>query len=553
MSTLFEIADRHVAETAALDPIAATHLGIPGFDDQLTDYSPAGVEARANLARQTCGELDRLEGVDAESVGAAVMRERLETELAWHDLDEHLRPLAVIGSPVSNIRSVFDLMATETASDWEQIAQRMNSVPDALDSLRASLEAGRDAGTVAARRQALACAKQAATWGEPDSDTAFFAGLAEQGAETAADPEALQRAAEHASEAYAALATYLRDDYARDANEHDAVGAERYAILARGYNGCNLDLRETYQWGWDELARLNDQMARVAPRIVSGAGIAEAVAYHEGPDGPAVEGTDQLQIWLQELIDTTIEAMDGTHFDIAEPVRICEAMIAPPGGAAAQYYTPPSEDFSRPGRTWYPPQGKTRFPLWREVSTCYHEGVPGHHLQVGQVTYLADRLDRFQRTLAWTSGHGEGWALYAERLMEELGYLDDPAYELGMLSAQALRAARIVVDIGLHLELPIPEDDPDHGGETWRPELALPFLVERSLVEAEFLRSEVDRYLGLAGQAISYKVGERVWLECRADARRRHGADFDLKAFHTYALDLGNMGLDLLADRLALF
>ena len=108
-------------------------------------------------------------------------------------------------------------------------------------------------------------------------------------------------------------------------------------------------------------------------------------------------------------------------------------MIAPPGGAAAMYYTGPTEDFSRPGRTWYPTLGKTRFPLWGEVSICYHEGVPGHHLQVAQVRYLADTLSRFQRTLAGTSGHGEGWALYAERLMGELGYLDDPAYELGML------------------------------------------------------------------------------------------------------------------------
>ncbi len=119
------------------------------------------------------------------------------------------------------------------------------------------------------------------------------------------------------------------------------------------------------------------------------------------------------------------------HFDIPEPVQRVEAMIAPPGGAAAMYYTGPAEDFSRPGRTWYPTLGKTRFPLWGEVSICYHEGVPGHHLQIGQVRYLADTLSRYQRTLAGTSGHAEGWALYAERLMGELGYLDDPAYELG--------------------------------------------------------------------------------------------------------------------------
>jgi uncharacterized protein (DUF885 family) len=250
-------------------------------------------------------------------------------------------------------------------------------------------------------------------------------------------------------------------------------------------------------------------------------------------------------------MDRTVAELDGTHFDIPEPVKQVEAMIAPPGGAAAMYYTPPAEDFSRPGRTWYPTLGKSRFPLWKEVSICYHEGVPGHHLQVAQVLYLADELTRFQRALAWSSGHGEGWALYAERLMGELGYLDDAGDELGMLAAQAMRAMRVVVDIGLHLELPIPDGEPYHGGETWTPELALPFAIENSKMPADFMASEVDRYLGWPGQAISYKVGERVWLRARDDARRRVGDRFELKAFHRHALDLGNMGLAQLEREIA--
>ena len=140
-------------------------------------------------------------------------------------------------------------------------------------------------------------------------------------------------------------------------------------------------------------------------------------------------------------------------------------------------------------------------------------------------------------------GHAEGWALYAERLMGELGYLDDPAYELGMLRAQAMRAVRVVVDIGMHLELSIPERERYHGGETWTPELALPFVIERSWFPEDFMRSEVDRYLGMPAQAISYKVGERVWLGARDAAKAHAGAAFDLKEFHRHALDLGPMGL----------
>jgi len=185
------------------------------------------------------------------------------------------------------------------------------------------------------------------------------------------------------------------------------------------------------------------------------------------------------------------------------------------------------------------------------VSICYHEGVPGHHLQIAQVRYLADSLTRFQRTLAGTSGHAEGWALYAERLMGELGFLDDPAFELGMLRAQAMRAVRVVVDIGMHLQLRIPAHERHAPGEVWTPELALPFVIERSKFPEDFMASEVDRYLGLPGQAISYKVGERVWLQARDDARARHGAAFDLKEFHRAALDLGPMGLAQLETELA--
>src|SRR6202020_1679793 len=111
----------------------------------------------------------------------------------------------------------------------------------------------------------------------------------------------------------------------------------------------------------------------------------EAIEQLESDPELVIDGVEAFLQWNQELIDTTISALDGVHFDIAAPIRRCEAMIAPPGGAAAMYFTGPSEDFSRPGRTWYPTLGKTHFPLWREVSICYHEGVPGHHLQVARV------------------------------------------------------------------------------------------------------------------------------------------------------------------------
>jgi uncharacterized protein (DUF885 family) len=561
-SPVYDLAEHYVERFAALDPLAATGEGIGGHDHEMTDFSPDGAAERAELDRATLRALDAIareqdeaQG-DADRIAAEVMRERLELALVEYDAGERLRDLRVLGSPVQTVRMAFDLMARDTADDWAVLAERMALVPQGLSSIEAALAEGAAEGVVAARRQAVACTKQADTWGglDPATQPFFHALVAEYdttGLGDAAFRDRLETLATRATEAYASLGRFLVEEYAPRADERDPVGRDRYSLYAQDFNGIELDLDETYAWGWDELHRIESAMGQVAERIIPGADVDTVIEHLETDPTRAIEGVEAFQRWNQDLLDTTVAELHGTHFDIPAPVQRVEAMIAPPGGAAAMYYTGPAEDFSRPGRTWYPTLGKTRFPLWGEVSICYHEGVPGHHLQIGQVRYLADTLSRFQRTLAGTSGHAEGWALYAERLMGELGYLDDPAYELGMLRAQAMRAVRVVVDIGMHLELTIPAHERYHPGETWTPELALPFVIERSKFPADFMASEVDRYLGLPGQAISYKVGERVWLGARDAARERAGASFDLKEFHRAALDLGPMGLAQLERELA--
>ena len=551
------IADRYVERAAALDPCTATYAGVAGHDHEMTDFSPDAVATRVQHARDTLVELAKVRiDNDDDRVAAEVMKDRLQLEIDLFDAGEELRPLRIIGSPVQEVRSCFDLMSFDSEHDWDIAVQRMEKVPDGVRSIEVALREGVARGLVAARRQALACAEQAATWGGEKADTEpFFRALigGYEGNGDGALRDRLDRAATSATEAYAGLARYLRDEYAPNADPRDPAGRERYSLFARAFNGIDLDFEDTYAWGWEELYRIEDAMRKVAERILPGEPIPAVIEHLNTDPARVIEGVDEFRQWNQELIDRTISELNGTHFDIADPLKKCEAMIAPPGGAAAMYYTQPAEDFSRPGRTWYPTLGKTRFPLWQEVSTCYHEAVPGHHLQVAQVVYLAEKLTRYQRLFGFVSGHGEGWALYAERLMGELGYLDDPAWEMGMLAAQAMRAVRVIVDIGMHLEFAIPDGERYHPGETWTGELALPFVIERSRMPEDFMRSEVDRYLGWPGQAISYKVGERVWLECRADAKQRKGADFDLKAFHTYALDLGSMGLGLLRDELARF
>jgi uncharacterized protein (DUF885 family) len=559
-STPRQVADRYVDAVCDLDPIVATSLGTRPGDDRLPDPSPAGLEAEAELTRDTLAELDRVLAADpsladdpVERRCARLLRERLGAELAAHEAGEGLRTLSNLWSPLHSIRQVFLLMPSAGEEDWAVIARRMARVPEAYRGFRTSLEEGARRGLFVAPRQVHTVVGQLDEW----LAGPYFAGLAATGPETLRGE--LDAAARAADEAVAEIRDFLRDTYApRCAGTPDAVGRERYALAARRWTGSDLGagtgLEEAYAWGWAEHRRLLAEQRAEAERVQPGATPMEAMRWLTD-NGPAVEGVEEIRARLQAMMDDAIAALDGTHFDLAEPVRRVEAMIAPPGTAAAPYYTRPAQDFSRPGRTWLPTLGRTRFPLWDLVSIWYHEGVPGHHLQLAQWAHVSGQLSTYQTSLGSVSSNVEGWALYAERLMDELGYLADPGERLGFLDAQQLRSVRVVIDIGMHLQLPVPDDADGvlagHRGQPWTPELARAFLGENSGADTGFLDSELVRYLGLPGQAISYKLGERAWLEGREAARRARGEGFDLKAWHMAALSQGSLGLDDLAAELA--
>jgi uncharacterized protein (DUF885 family) len=554
-SPVFDLSDAYIDRLAALDPGMATALGIPGSDHLMTDFSPAGHEARETLNRATLTQLGTLDQTQSrDRLAAGVLRNSLEMSEREFAAGEHLRTIRVLAGDVDYARSVFDLMPTDTAEQWRTIAERMSRVPDAFSGMRETWRLGMQRNVVAPRRQVLAVATMLEGWAGSPTAPGFFSALAEQASTVSGAPlDALRAAAREASAAMAETAAFLRDTYAPVADPRNGVGEDRHALARRRYLGMHVDADDAYQWGLEEVRRLDADLRACATEIRPGETLEAVRDFLDKQSPEAIEGEENLRQWLQNLMDEAMEFLvTKGHFEIPEGIRTIEAKISPPGGAAAQYYMSPSEDLSRPGSTWYPANGRTRFPLWSEPTTAYHEGVPGHHLQIGTAIVNRDKLSRFQRN-EFVSGHGEGWALYAERLMDEFGFLARPEYRLGFLYAQAFRAARVVVDIGMHCDKKIPRDWPWHAGETWTPELALEFLAARSSNDEAFNRSEIDRYLGWPAQAISYKLGERVWLALRDEARAKHGAAFDLRAWHTYALDLGNLGLELFKNEMARF
>ncbi|MDN3259203.1 DUF885 domain-containing protein [Streptomyces sp. CSDS2] len=550
-----QVADAYVDDLIALDPVTGTFLGVRESSSRLPDYSPDGWDAQARLARDTLARLDEAErrpgaGSDVERRCGRLLRERLTAQLAMHEAGEHLREVGNMHTPGHAVREAFTITPVETEEDWAAIAERLRAVPEAFAGYRASLELGLEQKLFAAPRPTATFIGQLTEWADTGEGRGWFEDFA------AAGPDALRaeldEAARAATGAVAELRDWLRRVYAPAVEgAPNVVGRERYARSARYFNGTDLDLDEAYAYGWAEFHRILGEMREEAEKILPGAETPWAALAHLDEHGRHIEGVDEVRDWLQGLMDRAIADLDGTHFELAERVRRVESRIAPPGGAAAPYYTSPSEDFSRPGRTWLPTMGLTRFPVYDLVSTWYHEGVPGHHLQLAQWTHVADSLSRYQATVGMVSANAEGWALYAERLMDELGYLGDPEERLGYLDAQMMRAVRVIIDIGMHLGLRIPADSPFHPGERWTPELAQEFFGAHSSRPADFVESELTRYLTMPGQAIGYKLGERAWLLGRERARARHGAAFDLKAWHMAALSQGSLGLDDLVDELS--
>jgi uncharacterized protein (DUF885 family) len=550
-SDLDQLADRFVEDYAASLPEVATSIGVPGHDERWSDLSAAGHAGHADLLRRTIAAVRNTDTVDRrDEIARGAMLERLGAELARYDAGWAQADLNTIGSPLQEFRITFDLMPTATDDDWATIARRLAALPAALDGYATGLAEAAGGGRVSAARQVRLGAQIARRWaGTPDSPGYFadlVAGAPDGSAGLSRD---LTRAAHRTSGALLGFADRIEQTLLPVAPEADGVGRERYAVESRFHAGIDLDLDETYAWGWEELARIVAEKEAVAESIAPGQGIAGAMAALDADPARQVRGREALQAWLQETADRAMAALDGVHFDIPEPVRRIEGRLTPTSGEGV-YYTGPTEDFSRPGRMWWSlPEGVTDMTTWRETTTVFHEGVPGHHLQIAQAVHNAALLNRWQRLLSWCSGHGEGWALYAERLMGELGFLDEPGDRLGMLDAQELRAARVVLDIGVHLDLPIPAGRAD--GDRWTYDVAMAFLRRHVNMDDAMRVDELHRYLGWPGQAPVYKVGERVWLTCREQARLRAGTDFDLKAWHRAVLDLGPLGLAPLAAELA--
>ncbi|EEH63627.1 hypothetical protein HMPREF0044_0646 [Gleimia coleocanis DSM 15436] len=574
MTALDKIAEDYVAKVTEFSPgmriALGLRAGIAGFDD----FSPEGAKRYYQLAKETKALVEACEVADeVDRVTKAALLFSLEQNIEGFENNDHLGNLNNIASPVQEIRDGFDLMPTATADDWQDVLYRLEAVPTAYASYQAALEAGMELGLLPTRVQARAASEDLAS---TVADANPFARMRDDYREWAtsenADSAKLDAATEAATNAAKAFKAWFDAELAPLAVNDDRVGKERYVRASRSFLGATIDTDATYEWAKQELARIHAQQVAIAEELF-GAGTSVFEAMKRLDDDPKyqVYGTDGLKKWMQETSDQAMNDLADVHFTVKPQMRALECMISTTGSGGI-YYTGPSDDFSRPGRMWWAcPPDQEIFHTWQEKTTVYHEGMPGHHMQVSLATSAKEQLNSWRRNFCWYSGHGEGWALYAEDLMDKLGYMQDPADRMGMLDAQRLRAARVIVDIGVHTKKQLPGweylesvgitretyeeslanspfvdlGDTDTAEDEWDRNHMWAFMNNNVAMSHGFLVFEVTRYLGWPGQASSYKVGQKQWEEIR-DAFTTAYPEKSLKEFHDMALLLGGLPLEVL-------
>lgn len=537
-SLVFKLCDEYFDKALDYDAISSTYANKTDQNHHWNDYSFYPVDPFLKIAKAYYKKISEAKSIDShDELAKKIILRDIQTYI---DDSSDFYGYADFGSVYSEPQSIFEVfeaMPTKTRKDILDIIKRMEKIPSAFTEWTTAL--------VDVSRLNVVNAKARVQFLVDILDNYASGSFQEFARGINKDDKRLMKAAKIADASCDQLSAWLQVKYMPIAKDNYSVGKERYLKNVKDYTGLDIDPSEIYEWGWKELQRINKEMWELSKQWGEFSTLTEVRDYLNANPKYYIDGQDNFKDFLEGITKMAIKDLGGKVFTIPAAMKQCDVELDDDTIDESPYYKSPSDDMTRPGSTVYPTLGRTRFTTWENYSTWFHESVPGHHMQIAYSILNKQTLTRYQREHAWNSGYGEGWALYSERLMDELGYFEDPGYKMGYLMCQAMRAARLVVDIGLHLEYTLAN------GEFFDFDYAVSIMEEYALLNHDYAISEVKRYISWPGQAITYKIGERVWMQAREDAKKRLGDKFDLKKFHNHALKLGPMGLDFLQEELS--
>ena len=536
--------------TLRSSPEFASILGDRRYSTEVSDSSEQGV--RADLA-ETRKFLKRFEAIDTtafsdqEKLNRNLMVRELRTSLDGAKFVNWQLPVNQMGGIHLFAAQFPSMLSFESAKDYDDFLVRLGKFPKTLDDVTTNMRKGMKARLMPPKFLLEKVAEQAQDIADTKAADSPFAVPLQKFPENMPESERERiRKAFHASieknviPAYAKFAKFVRDEYAPKGRVDVGVwalpdGKERYAFQVRNMTTTDMQPEEIHQLGLREVARIEAEMLQIAKKL----GYNDLTTFND-----AVEKNPELKPKSgQQVIDLYKKYIDQMYAKLPQlfgrlPKAELEVLPVPAfreKGASAASYETGSPDGSRPGRVFVNTYEATSRSLLPTESTAYHEGAPGHHMQLSIQQELTE-LPPF-RQQGGTTAFVEGWALYSERLGKEVGFYQDPYSDYGRLNDEMLRAIRLVVDTGLH-------------HKRWTREQVVAFFRDHSAIDEVEIQSETDRYIVWPGQALAYKIGQLKILELRDRAQRELGAKFDIRAFHDEVLSAGALPMQELEERI---
>ena len=540
---LFEI---HWDESARMYPEWATFRGDHRYGDRFADASPAGRAAQDAKTREWLAQArgmrrDALNATDRVSLDMFI--DMLEQDVAMIPFEGYrrmsLRSLWGVQDALSGLLQATPMSSPERV---EQLFKRFAAYPQRMDEEIAGLKRAIAQGWVPPKNVLDRVLKQIDGQLGASMDTSpYFVPLQRlPRSTTEADKLTLQTRGreaitQHVLPTMRKLRAFVADEVMPKASTDGALsgypdGARVYELLVKNSTTTSLTPKEIHAIGLRELTRIRGEMEAVMRETKFDGSFAQFVTFLNSDPRFFYKSADAILAGYRDIakrLDAEIPKL------FAELPRAPYGIVAMPAhlGNAAEYYNAPPQDGSRSGTFYANVVALNKRPIWAMETLVAHEAVPGHHLQVARAIEMRGLPD-FRRNGHYTA-YGEGWALYAETLGFDLGLYTDPYSRFGHLQWQAFRAARLVVDTGLHTM-------------GWKRSQAIDFMVERTGVELEFVESEVDRYISRPAQALAYMIGQMKIIELRERAKSKLGARFDIRRFHNAVLDQGAMPLSTL-------
>jgi len=529
-------------------PEFATYRGDYRYNDRLSDVSPEAIaafdrETRGWLAQAEALRRDRLGATDRVSLDMFIGARRREVALQAYPGYRSLG-LGALGGVQTQVSQLLQVAPVNNVLQVEQLLQRLAAYPKRMDQEIGNLRRGMALGYVSSKDvlervlaqidAQLAPAVEAGPFWGPFQRMGKDIPAEQRGRLQAAGRESI---AQNVLPSLRKLRTFVADEYLPKAPANGALGnypdgSKLYDEVVRQQTTTNLTAAEVHAIGQRELKRLRGEMETVMRETKFDGDFAAFVLFLNTDPKFFHKSPEALLAGYRDIAKRIDAELPRLFVELPRAPYGIRAMPAHLGADRAEYYDGPARDGTRAGYFNANAAGWQKKPIWGMATLVAHEAVPGHHLQIARNTELG-ALPEFRRGSFGYTAFTEGWALYAETLGNEIGLYDDPYSRFGHLQWQAFRAARLVVDTGIH-------------ALGWRRQQAIDFMTERTGVDRGFVSAEVDRYTSNAGQALAYMIGELKILELRERAKARLGAKYELRRFNNAVIDNGALPLDTL-------